>query len=182
MISSARDQNNEYFDWLCERIGEGKHAKEISFRRLLMFLHSKEFRWSIPKDENRAEEGFNLRYRYTYEKNYPEYFAEMIDGSCSVLEMLVALSIHCEENIMDDARYGDRTSQWFWNMITNLGLGGMYNDRFDRAKTERIIDRFLDRQYEPDGTGGLFYIRNCKYDLREVEIWYQLNWYLDTIT
>ena len=40
----------------------------------------------------------------------------------------------------------------------------------------------MNREYEPNGKGGLFTIRGCEEDLTEVEIWYQLNWYLNTIT
>ena len=65
-------------------------------------------------------------------------------------------------------------------MIDNLGLESMddnnYNDEFARF----VIFRFLNREYSSNGEGGLFVINNCKYDLREVEIWYQMCWYLDT--
>ena len=82
---------------------------------------------------------------------------------------------------MDDTRYGDRTTQWFWNMIVNLGLGGMVDALVDIEEVDKIIERFLNREYEPNGRGGLFTIDNCEEDLREVEIWYQLCWYLDSI-
>ena len=45
-----------------------------------------------------------------------------------------------------------------------------------------IIDRFLDREFDPDGKGSLFWIPNCRFDLRDTEIWIQMLWYLDTIT
>ena len=82
---------------------------------------------------------------------------------------------------MDNTSYGDRTTQWFWGMINNLGLGDMVDSRFDKIHVNDIIQRFLDRNYEPNGKGGLFTIRVCDYDLREVEIWCQLLWYLDSI-
>jgi hypothetical protein len=96
--------------------------------------------------------------------------------------MIIALAIRCEETYMDDASIGDRTGQWFWGMIRNLGLGSMVDSRFDKLYVEEVVRRFLDREYEADGTGGLFTIKNCDADLRDVEIWYQLCWYLDTIT
>ena len=98
-----------------------------------------------------------------------------------MLEMLVSVAISCEE-IMDDPQIGNRTGQWFWNMIVNLGLGSMIDSRFDKEYVDEVVRRFLNRQYDPDGTGGLFTIRNCDVDLRTVEIWYQLCWYLDSIT
>ena len=66
-------------------------------------------------------------------------------------------------------------------MINNLGLGDMIDSRFDEFYVEETIDIFLNREYQSNGKGGLFTIKNCDYDLREVEIWYQLCWYLDSI-
>ena len=80
---------------------------------------------------------------------------------------------------MDNPTFGDRTGQWFWDMVRNLGLMNMTDDRFDEGHVSKVIHIFLDRKYEPDGQGGLFKIRHCRRDLREVEIWCQLNWYLD---
>ena len=95
--------------------------------------------------------------------------------------MMTALAVRCEEHIMTDPDVGNRTGQWFWQMITNLGLVDMTDSKFDRKYVDLVIQRFLDRTYEPDGKGGLFTIEHCPYDLRTVEIWYQLCWYLDKL-
>ena len=146
----------------------------------MMRLHAIEFRYSIPNDVNRAKDGVNLRYRFTLSKGYDHEY-EYLDGPCSILEMMVALAIKCEEFMDNYTEVGDRTRQWFWGMITNLGLGSMTDIRFDRRFVDEVIERFLDREYEPDGKGGLFKVKNCDTDLRTVEIWYQLCWYLDSI-
>lgn len=146
-----------------------------------MQLHSTEFRYSISRDENRAEDGIDLRRRFAYDYDVIDDADEYLTEPCSVLEMMLALAIRCEENIMDDPSIGDRTTQWFWQMVVNLGLGSMTDDNFDKKFVKSIIKRFLDRNYDPDGKGGLFRLRNCMYDLRDVEIWAQLCWYLDSI-
>lgn len=161
---------DEYFERLCHVVSV---RESVSYNKLLSFLHNTEFKYVIPKDRNRASDGICLRVRFGDSVPY--------DYPCSVLEMMVALAIRCETTIMDNAEIGDRTSQWFWNMIVNLGLGHMTDDRFDEDYVRDVVDKFLYREYEPDGTGGLFRIRNCEYDLRDVEIWYQMCWYLDTI-
>ena len=58
----------------------------------------------------------------------------------------------------------------------------MYDSNYDKRVVESHLNRFLRREYEPNGKGGLFTVRNRKCDLRDVEIWYQLNWYLDSIS
>lgn len=173
--------NNEYFEWMYDLVCDGRFAKSISYRKLLMRLHATEFRYSILNDGNRADDGVNLRYRFSRHsgiKNAQAY----IDGPCSVLEMILALAIRCEECIMDNPKLGNRTGQWFWGMVNNMGLGAMTDDRFDRGRVDSVINAFLDRRYNPNGKGGLFTIRNNTDDLRNVEIWYQMCWYLDSIT
>lgn len=172
------DIRNEYFYWLVGLVCNGRFSKENSFENLLAYLHETEFVYLIPKDVNRANDGINLRWRFECE----EHHSSNHHGPCSVLEMMVALAVRCEEAIMDNPSYGDRTGQWFWGMIVNLGLGSMSDSNFDRRYVEETVNRFLNREYEPDGRGGLFRVKQCTQDLRDVEIWYQLCWYLDSIT
>lgn len=174
---TIKDQiNNEYFEWMYDLVGGMRGSKYTSYRKLLLLLHNTEFVYSIPMDENRAEDGVDLRHRFSFLN------ADILDDPCSVLEMMVALSIRCEESIMDDTTMGDRTGQWFWGMINNLGLSAMTDANFDRRYVEDCVQQFLNRDYEEDGRGGLFRVKNCEVDLRNVEIWYQLCWYLDSIT
>ena len=174
------DVTSEYFEWLVDKVCDGRYGKHISYRRLLMYLHQTEFQYSILRDENRAEDGVDLRYRFACSIERPE-LSEELDGPCSILEMMVALAIRCEECIMDNPANGDRTGQWFWGMIVSLGLGSMYDNRFDKSFVDNVVDTFLNREYSPNGKGGLFTIKNCDYDLRGVEIWRQLCWYIDSI-
>lgn len=174
-----KDQiENEYFEWLYNYACKGKISERISYRKLFMLLHDIDFDFYIREDVNRAVDGIDLRNRFATIKGDPE-ISDILDDSCSVLEMILALAIRCEETIMDNPEYGDRTGQWFWGMLSNLGLARMTDDVFNKKiATARIYD-FMERRYEPDGRGGLFYIRNCPEDLRNIEIWTQLCWYLD---
>ena len=172
--------NDEYFDWLCEVVDSKRFSKHVSYRKLLMHLHNIEFTWFIPYDDNRADDGIMLRRKYALVR-HDEELSDYISGPCSVLEMMAALAIRCEESIMDDTLFGNRTGQWFWGMIRNLGLSSMNDSNFDAEFVDDVIARFLNREYEPDGKGGLFTIKNCDHDLRTVEIWRQLSWYLGSI-
>ena len=140
---------NKYFDWLYGLVCGHKYSKHVSFERLLMHLHGIEFRYSIPMDQNRAMDGMDLRWRYAYEHHYDPSVLDCLDGPCSVLEMMVALSLYCEEHIMDDPTIGNRTSQWFWGMIVSLGLGFMTDDRFEKAYVDDVIQRFIIESMNP---------------------------------
>lgn len=102
-----------------------------------------------------------------------------MDGPCSVLEMMVALAIRCEKELMYDPSKGDRTECWFWIMIDNLGLETMDDYDYDEDYCDYILERFLDRKYESDGYNGPFFVHNFNRDMREMELWYQLNFYLE---
>ena len=172
---------NGYFEWLCGLICGYRYSKQISYDKLLMRLHRIEFTYVIPMDKDRAMDGINLRWRYAWEHGFNRVPA-CLDGPCSVLEMMVSLSLYCEENIMDDPNIGNRTGQWFWEMIVNLGLGAMTDSRFNKKFVDETINKFLNRDYDPDGKGGLFTIRDCDRDVRDLDIQHQLCRYLNSIT
>ena len=171
----------DYFDWMYNLVCRNRYSKNISFKKVFSYLNDTKFTYSIRMDLNRAKDGTELRRRYANEFKIANIY-DRICGPCSVLEMMIALAIRCEETIMDDENFGDRTDQWFWDMMKNLGLGHMDDDEFDEGYVSDVITRFLNRDYEPDGRGGLFFVRNCDIDLRDVEIWIQMLWYLDNIT
>lgn len=180
-----REVNSEYFKWLCDIVCGDMFSPNISYKKLLTFLHETEFTYSIFNDEDRAKNGEDLRRKFAREYclEYdicPATVIDYLEKPCSVLEMMIALSIACER-FMDDPEIGDRTRYWFWNMISSLGLKNSYDMYFSKKYVEEVIDRFLNHEYEPDGKGGLFTIRNCDKDLRKYGIWYQLCWYLDSI-
>lgn len=176
--------NDAYFNWMYQLVFDGGYSKRLSYRKLLKALHEIEFTYTIPMDGNRAEDGVDLRYRFGYEKSYDNsMISEYLDNrGCSVLEMMIALAVRCEEHIMDDPDIGNRTGQWFWNMIVNLGLDSMNNSKFNRLHVERVIHKFLDRKYCRNGSGGLFKVNYSRHDLRTVEIWYQMCWFLEENT
>ena len=175
---TKNDVKNEYFEWLYGLVCNNRYSDGVSFRKLLMYLHGVEFRYLLEMDENRALDGIAIRWQYVCDRKYPDDILDDLEGPCSILEMMIALTFKCE-GFMDDPDIGDRFTQWFWHMIVSLGLGSMDDRHFNKHKTEEKIEMFLNREYEPSGKGGLFTIRNCNQDLRHVEIWHQMCWYLD---
>lgn len=174
---NKNDVVNSYFNWLYETVCENRFSEEVSYKKLLTQLHNTEFRYTLLMDDNRSEDGLCLRDRFANDYDIPN-IDRYLQGPCSVLEMMVALAIRCEESTMDDPKYGDRTGQWFWQMIGNLGLGAMKDVRYDKIFVRGVLDKFLDRKYDRDGRGGLFHIKNCDTDLRDIEIWNQMWWYM----
>lgn len=162
-----------YFkEWLCDFVGGYG-----DYYYLLRLLFEKDFYSVIDNDDNRAAYGLLLRSRYCRETG--NELGEL--GPCSVLEMLIALAISIDVDFMMEKDRSNRFDKWFWMMIDNLGLlNGFHDDVFmvRQNRAEIIIDRWLSREYEFDGTGGLFPLRDPKTDQRNVEIWYQMQAFL----
>lgn len=168
--------DKQYFDWLCDIVSTGEHK----YDELLNALYHTEFIAEYTMDENRAEDGLDLRDQFGKDESYTSSELNDIHDYCSMLEMMIALAIRMEEDIMTNLAYGDRTGVWFWNMVRSLGVGRMTNSRFNQRKFDAIMDAFMNHVYESDGHGGLFIV-DCYYDLTKEEIWTQMNWYLNTL-
>ena len=176
----SRDRvNNEYFEWISDMVCDYHRHSKKRYRRLLSQMHIIPFRYSVPKDTNRANDGIELRYRFAYDEGYREE-SKYLDGPCSVLEMLAALALRWEEDFMDNPTTGNRTSEWFWLMVQNIGLEEFTDNKFNKALVLQRLDIFLDRRYCRNGDhGNIIVLERDMRDLRNVEIWYQVCWYIN---
>ena len=179
---TEEELNYEYINWMYSTVCDDRYSKE-GYRLLFDELYATEFIYILPIDGNRAEDGEELRYTFGRENGYSDVvIKEYLDNRpCSVLEMMLALSIRCEEHIMTNDEYGNRVGQWFWEMIVSLGLGQMTDSKFDIQYVRTTIDNFLNRNYAPNGEGGLFTIEDKTKDMREIDIWYQMCAYLNEV-
>ena len=69
---------NEYFEWIYDLVCERRYSDPVSYRKLLMYLHQTEFVYTIPKDENRADDGIKLRNRFASVIGYDRGFGEWL--------------------------------------------------------------------------------------------------------
>ena len=159
---------DDYFEWLYSQIDDEGYG----FTKLLSMLQDMDYYYSVDYDENRASDGENLRWYYVNDGGNDRIMEWA--HCCTVLEMMFALALKME-NITGE---GD-VSYWFWQMMDNVGLSYMTDRKFDSDQVYGRISNFLDREYEPDGQGNIFYIPDCADDLRRVETWKQMCWYLD---
>ncbi len=166
---------NVYFNWLCAKVIDPMDFdREATHWDLLKKLHRTEFVWLILGDDNRAEEGKELRREFIFQAEIPDDPEWRTVIGCSVLEMLIAFARRAE--FQDETPVKD----WFWEFMDNLRLTN-YNDQggYDDEEVEIILDMFIWRTYSPSGDGGLFPIRRKCPDQREIEIWYQFCNYLE---
>ena len=165
-----------YFNWI-EKLISDDNVEASDYRKLLLFLNDIPFSYIIPMDDNRIADGIDLRYRFGYdtERPYAQIATYLDIRPASVLEVMVALSLRIEEQFID----GDDVGKWFWIMIGNLGLAEYKDLYFNKAKVDRIVKQFIERDYDKSGRGGLFITNNDNTDMRNMEIWDQMHLYLN---
>ena len=164
----------DYGLWLMDRVG----FKRKKYDNLLLELHYIPFRYSIPLDENRVEDGMELRDNFGLEIDCSNL---SFDNDCSVLEVLVALAIRIEYEYIGDPRE-EHPEKIFWEMIENLfdmdKNWRLCGPRIDVQFVHYIVERWLNRSFDYDGTGSIFPLKNPDCDQTGIEIWSQMNRYL----
>ena len=172
-MTGKEEFREAYYIWLCGKVYNTPKSYNSSYNKLLNRLFERPFLWSVPIDQDRASDGYNLRRLFNDSMES--------EGPCTILEMMVGLSVRKEIDTMGNYAIGDRTGQWFWGMIASLGLGQMTDQNYDEGFVDYILDRFLTRRYAPNGEGGLFTIEDSSVDMRDLSIWKQSNMYLNEV-
>lgn len=170
-----------YFDRLCGSVNYELSVDDNKYGKLLRYLHLRKFDVDTkghPLDANRIYDAIDMRNAFYKELDIDKY--DDSSSGCSMLEMMVSLAQRCERIIADPDLH-EVAPKMFWKMIENLGLKEFTDDKFNKPEAEKIIYKFLTRQYESNGKGGLFYLKDITDDLRTVDIWIQANWYLNSL-
>lgn len=156
---------DDYYHWLESLVNDGNHS------RLIRYLYEYPFRWQFTLDSNRAAGGVNLRSEFAYEQGVD--IQDVRSGPCSVLEMLIALSKRMVEILTMDI------SDWFWDFLRNLGLDRFDDYNYDENGVNYILNVWLNRAYDSHGNGSLFPLSDYSGDCRNLDIWGQMNAWIE---
>ncbi len=170
-----------YFTWLETLVFPNKAFQE-SYSKLLTQLYKTPYEWdrTQPLDENRYVDGLNLRESFAYKMKLPEdVIHDAVQGPCNMLEMLCALGVRIDNDIMANSATGyDHGYYWIQEMMRNLGLLRYENNYWDHDAVATVISDFHAKNFAADGLGGLFYIPRSQRDLRTMSIWDQMCYYI----
>jgi len=168
--------DDRYFEWLYGQVAAVKNRNpHRSYWALLKQMYVKIFDWKVRNDDNRVEDGKALRLDFIEEWGNAGISPDWMDLECSVLEMLIGLARRASFET------GEEPVEWFWRFVENLDMRTYTDEVYSELVREEVnisLDRLIDREYEADGTGGLFPLRHPREDQRNVEIAYQLSEYL----
>lgn len=160
---------NTYIHWvLKDKLGLNEKERRDN-AHIVLTLTNVEFVWRHPMDENRALDGLGLRDDFEYETG--EYLDKSsgLPPNCSMFEMLAALAIRCENQLMRNSLLGDRTSKWFFEFLDNLGI-------LDCDERDRIVEACEEFM---NGKKEMFPLKHKGIKQKNEQIWKQLMAYLN---
>ena len=174
-------EQEKYFEFLLEAVELDDRVDRFSMLLEYLFDVQFEVNGHYPLDEDRVQNGLSMREKYAEEyvnERKIDRFLDSFNDGISVLEFFISLSDKMSETIYFDSHL----SEFFWQIIDNLGLDCMNDDEFDQEIVNDILRKLFDRKYSRDGSGGgMFYIPNCEFDLtkmdffRQSQIWLSKN-------
>lgn len=175
------DVEDLYFKWLSALVFPNEEIQR-NYIGLLNLLYEIRYVWNpnIPLDENRYIDGINLRESFSYKSKIPsDIVKNSIQGPCNILEMICALGIRIDNDIMATYYTGyDHGYFWIQKMLKNLNILQYDDSNFDENAIRVKINDFLQRRYSENGFGGLFYVLNSEKDMRSMNIWDQMCYYI----
>lgn len=156
----------KYYGWLISQI---QITSNRTYFELFERMHNLEFVWFVPNDDNRVQDGLDLRAEFLDGRH-----SKLHLGGATVLEVLVALSRRTAFTA------GGSAKQWAWKLVKNLRLNKMSDPLSDqdRNKIDDILEALVWRTYEQNGQGGFFPVAHSLDDQTKLEIWYQMNVYV----
>ena len=174
MKTKLESLKEAYFHWLVYQVGEHERMR-YTYWDVLRLMHDKEFVWIVSNDDNRMVDAMDLRVEFIREHRTREQYTQDHFGFCTVLEVMIGISRRLSFAVNDDAEV------WAFVLLKNLGFKTAI-DPLSHRKSRQInnrLDNLVWRNYNPDGSGGFFPLRNPMDDQTRVEIWYQMAAYIN---
>lgn len=187
-VTTMKNRKDEirgaYFTYLKERIRSSQEERD-KYNYVLRIMHMIPMLSIVPTDENIVEWG--LENRRTFTHAYPIYgedeMVQALPPQCTMLEAGIYLAQQTDKNIIrEDRIYYDGSADVFWEMmLDNVGLRE-YDDE-KAMSSRRVLDQIEvilrhlnERDYQPDGKGNWFWLREPRegIDMRRIPIWEQM--------
>lgn len=177
---------HEYFEWLVSKVTSPAVPDDAQARIVLQVLKDIRIKGlPMADDAPRLEDGKQLRTSFMDDTGMAAHSykdaLEPESGFCTVLELLVALSMRMDDIMRDPLDPCSSVPSWFWGMVSTMVGQSFYPCSYWTfsvdASTPVVVAestmKFLGRQYDPTGHNGNIFIDMSGVDLRAIDIWAQ---------
>lgn len=181
-----------YFNYLLSMVTDSEHDAAKEYTKLCTLLFNTPYVVLDPMDNNRVSDAQDLREdwldvsKVKNEQLRIEYARDLNEHPVSVFEVLIALVYRLNRYIYADPDKPEIPMILFWRFIDNLVEYGSFGTKYTKASQvlkddiwcdfasntmTSCLNRVNTRTYHPDGTGGLFPLKNPKINQRKEELW-----------
>lgn len=176
----------KWVEWLLSNVDYvNRYAYGLHIHKVVSALADISFEPMIQEDVGEVQNVLTMRGYWLEDQGRFDDSAQVYGyfGDVTVLEILICLAMRMEEIMLDDS-YGDRTGQWFFTMLHNLGL---LDEQFrdENLKGEKTPD-ILRMVYEQvrgfltrDTVGKYPFNLPNREEERRMSLWMQANAYLN---
>lgn len=173
----------DYHNWIISLVDSEDHYLAREYSQLMGFLDDYSFKWVLKLDEDRAKDGIQLRkeYDFEYSRGDISIYDELFDVPCSVLEMLVALSLRCYDEFLSGFDVKKVTPhKVFLHILTSLDLFSETNNRFSYEKCVKNVKSFIEKLHVNGRYLTVFKIDPKVANPHKMELWWQMQRYIDS--
>jgi hypothetical protein len=173
---SNQEIRESYLQWLEPQLRDEYSDNSKTYWGLVNLMFDTPFTWSVPMDDNRLQDGLDLRVEFSHEARISPRTLDRL-APCSFLEVLIGLSRRLA------FAAGGQAPGWAWHLLTNLELHRLPDPLTPprQRKAEEIMHVAMDRTYSPDGTGGFFPLAWPDGDQTQIELWYQMHAFIEEL-
>lgn len=177
---------HEYFEWLVSKVTSPAVPADTQARIVLQVLRDIRIKGlPMADDEPRLEDGKQLRTNFMDDTGMAVHsYKDALEpgsGFCTVLELLVALSMRMDDIMRDPLDPCSSVPSWFWGMVSTMVGQPFYPCSYwalpastsTAAFVAESSMKFLGRQYDPTGHNGNIFIDMSGVDLRAIDMWAQ---------
>ena len=165
---------SDYKIWLIKMC----RINRIGYNHLIDQLHNSPFEAVLERDNNRINDGLDLRHRFLIENGIN---GDFFDHPAGILEVLIALAVRIDSEFLGNPM-DPHPDIMFWEMICNLGLDKFDDKHYNSDEIYRILGIWINREYDFYGNGGVFPIPKTHKNVqnqREIELWMQMTAYIN---
>lgn len=168
------NQGEKMWDIYYKYLMDTYNIYRMRYSNLLFQLFNTPFAAVLIRDENRVSDGEDIRVRFF---NHMGLSGSFNGHDVSILEVILALSDRVDREYTGNP-LDPHPEIIFWELLGNLGVDKFDNNHYNSVEIDEILAIWINREFDFNGNGSLFPLKNPEEDQTCVELWGQCMAYL----